>query len=227
MIKGMVASMSVTIKRLSNQSWFEIKAGDKIVHVDPAYVRGAKKENVAGDVADLILLTHSHMDHCDPKAVRAFSRGDTAIVGPASCAKKFHGRLKTVAPGDEINAGMVTVKATAAYNEGVIRQFLHSKGACVGYLITSGGQTVYHAGDTDFIPDMASLGPVDVALLPISGLVTMDIEEAVKTAVAIRPKIVVPMHQNRADPAAFKEKMASAAPDIKVVLMKAGDELAL
>jgi len=64
-----------------------------------------------------------------------------------------------------------------------------------------------------------------VALLPVSGLVTMNIEDAVKAAIAIGPKVVVPMHQNRANPTRFREKMISAAPGIKVVLMKAGDEL--
>jgi L-ascorbate metabolism protein UlaG (beta-lactamase superfamily) len=130
-----------------------------------------------------------------------------------------------MSPGDEIAIGEIRVRATAAYNRGAIRHLLHGKGACVGYLVTVGGMTIYHAGDTDFIPEMSSLGPVDVALLPVSGLVTMNIEDAVKAAIAIGPKVVVPMHQNRANPTRFREMMISAAPGIKVVLMKAGDEL--
>jgi L-ascorbate metabolism protein UlaG (beta-lactamase superfamily) len=197
------------------------------IHIDPAYVRGANKENVTGDKADVVLLTHAHMDHCDPNAVKDFSRSDAAIIGPASCAKKCPERFRAVSPGDEIACGPAKIKAVDAYTSGVIRHFFHGKGACVGYLISVEGKTVYHAGDTDLIPEMASLGPVDVALLPVSGRVTMDIDDAVKATLAIKPKIAVPMHQNRADPAVFKEKMASAAPAIKVVLMKAGDELSL
>ncbi len=217
--------MSVTIKRLSNQSWFEIKAGDRVAQIDPAYVRMAKRGAVPGDQADLILLTHAHMDHCDRRAVGDFCRDDTTIAGPSSCARTLHRNIHTMSPGDEIAIGEIRVRATAAYNRGVIRHLLHGKGACVGYLVTVGGMTIYHAGDTDFIPEMSSLGPVDVALLPISGLVTMNIEDAVKAAIAIGPKVIVPMHQNRANPTRFREKMISAAPGIKVVLMKAGDEL--
>ena len=217
--------MSVIIKRLSNQSWFEIKAGDRVAQIDPAYVRMAKRGAVPGDQADLILLTHAHMDHCDWRAVGDFCRDNTTIAGPSSCARKLRRNIHTMSPGDEITVGEIRVRATAAYNLGIIRHLLHAKGACVGYLVTVGGMTIYHAGDTDFIPEMSSLGPVDVALLPISGLVTMNIEDAVKAAIAIEPKVVVPMHQNRADPTRFREKMISAAPGIKVVLMKAGDEL--
>lgn len=53
------------------------------------------------------------------------------------------------------------------------------KGIGVGYLITMGGKTIYHAGYTDFIPEMMEFGDVDVALLPIGGTFTMDIQEAV------------------------------------------------
>jgi L-ascorbate metabolism protein UlaG (beta-lactamase superfamily) len=219
--------MSVTIRRLSNQSWFEIKAGDCVAHIDPAYVSVAKRGAVPGDKADLILLTHAHMDHCDRRAVEDFSHDNTMIAGPSSVARKLRRSIHTMSPDDEIAMGEIRVRATAAYNLGAIRHLLHRKSTCVGYLVTAGGMTIYHAGDTDFIPEMSSLGPVDVALLPISGMVTMNIEDAVKAAIAIGPKVVVPMHQNRADPTLFREKMISAAPGITVVLMKAGDELTI
>lgn len=218
-------AMSVTLKRLSDQSWFEIKAGDKIIHIDPAYMHGAKPGAVAGDKADLILLTHNHTDHCDSRAVADFSKADTRIIGPASCAKTLHKDITIIAPGQEISIGDITIKAVAAYTTGVLRRFLHKKGVCVGYLITAGGQTIYHAGDTDFIQEMSSFGPVDVALLPIGGLFTMAIDGAAQAAVAVKPKVAVPMHQLRKNPILFKEKLIVAAPGIIVVLMKAGEEL--
>ena len=181
-----------------------------------------KRGAVPGDQADLILLTHAHMDHCDRRAVGDFCRDNTTIAGPSSCARTLRRNIHTMSPGDEIAIGEIKVRAVAAYNQGLIRHLLHGKGACVGYLVTVGGMTIYHAGDTDFIPEMSSLGPVDVALLPISGLVTMNIEDAVKAAIAIGPKVVVPMHQNWVNPTRFKEMMISSAPGIKVVLMKAG-----
>ena len=52
---------------------------------------------------------------------------------------------------------------------------------------------VYHAGDTDFIPEMKDL-QVDVALLPVSGTYVMTADEAVQAARAIRPRAVIAMH---------------------------------
>ena len=84
------------------------------------------------------------------------------------------------------------------------------------------GKTIYHAGDTDFIPEMKELSDVDVALLPIGGTFTMDIQEAVEAAIAIKPKIVIPMHNFKADPKEFKDKV-EARSDIKVVPLKIGE----
>jgi L-ascorbate metabolism protein UlaG (beta-lactamase superfamily) len=55
------------------------------------------------------------------------------------------------------------------------------------------GTRVYHAGDTDFIPEMKNI-KCDVALLPVSGTYVMTAEEAAEAAAAINPKIAVPMH---------------------------------
>ena len=64
----------------------------------------------------------------------------------------------------------------------------------MGYLITlSDGTVIYHAGDTDFIPEMKSL-KVDIALLPVSGTYVMTADEAIQAANTFQPKIVIPMH---------------------------------
>jgi len=99
---------------------------------------------------------------------------------------------------------------------------VHHKGDCVGYLITLKGKTIYHAGDTDFIPEMKELRDIDVALLPIGGTFTMDIQEAVEAAIAINPYVVIPMHHLKANPQEFKKKV-EAKTNIKVVPLKIGE----
>jgi hypothetical protein len=64
---------------------------------------------------------------------------------------------------------------------------------------------------------------IDVALLPIGGTFTMDIQEAVEVAIAIKPKVVIPMHNFKADPQEFKDKV-EARSDIKVVPLKIGED---
>jgi L-ascorbate metabolism protein UlaG (beta-lactamase superfamily) len=78
-----------------------------------------------------------------------------------------------------------------SYN--VDKEFHPRSNEWLGFVITVDGVTIYHAGDSDFIPEMIDLG-VDVALLPVSGTYVMDADQAVKAAQAINPGLAVPMH---------------------------------
>ena len=92
----------------------------------------------------------------------------------------------------------VKFRAVHAYNVNKFRapgQPFHPKEyGGVGYVVELEGVSVYHAGDTDFIPEMRELGPVDVALLPVSGTYVMTAEEAAEAAKVISPRLAIPMH---------------------------------
>jgi L-ascorbate metabolism protein UlaG (beta-lactamase superfamily) len=113
-----------------------------------------------------------------------------------------------------------------AYNtpEGASTVKAHKRGECLGYLLTACGKTIYHAGDTDLIPEMASLGVVDVALLPIGGTYTMDASEAATAVGRIKPKLTVPMHHIDADPQDFAK---SVGKEFKVAVLSEGEALSL
>jgi L-ascorbate metabolism protein UlaG (beta-lactamase superfamily) len=94
----------------------------------------------------------------------------------------------------------------------------------VGYIIRAAGQTIYHSGDTDVIPEMDQAVGVDVALLPVSGTYVMTALEAVEAARRISPKLAIPMHWgtvvgSRAD----AEEFARAAPVEVEIPEKAGE----
>lgn len=55
------------------------------------------------------------------------------------------------------------------------------------------GVRIYHAGDTDVIPEMKKIR-TDIALLPVSGTYVMTAEEAAEAALAIKPALAIPMH---------------------------------
>jgi len=236
--------MSMTLKWFP-PAWIQIKTGDSISYIDPAYLRtyftkhthkiefskwpdpiDGLPEKLAK--ADVILLTHYHADHCKKVTVDRLRKKDTLIVGPERCIKKIGDEIRVVAPGEEISLGEIHIKATHAYNtrEGSSTQKVHHKGDGVGYLITANGQSIYHAGDTDFIPEMKQLGPIDVALLPIGGTYTMDIVEAADAAMAIKPAAVIPLHHLKADPQAFQKKLRSRS-GIKVLLPRIGETVQL
>jgi len=187
------------------QSSFRIKSGDTVIYIDPHRV-------TAGDTADLVLITHEHFDHMDPASIKAVEGPNTVIVANAPCARQLQGKVKArvvgIDEGQSLNEKGVQVRAVPGYND------IHRRGHNVGFVFGLGGLTIYHAGDTGHVPEMASLGPIDVALLPIGGTYTMDEKEAAEAVNDIRPKVAVPMHYGYAtggDPRKFASLVGKAA----------------
>ena len=222
-------------------SCFQIRTRSKTMYIDPAYLRTyfthyPKKiefsrwpDPIDGlpeelEKADIILLTHHHRDHCKSVTVNRLRRADTLVVAPKRCIKELGKDIELIEPEKEMTFGDIKIRPVDAYNteQGSSTRKVHHKGYGVGYLIRIGANTIYHAGDTDFIPEMREFGDVDIAFLPIGGTFTMDIGDAVKAAIAIKPKIVIPMHRSKADPQEFKKKV-EAMSHIKVVPLQIGE----
>ena len=147
-------------------------------------------------VADLILVTHDHGDHCSPADVKKVSGPKTVVIANPSAAAKLPG-ARVMHPGEKITVGEVTVEAVPAYNLTKFRSpgnpFHPQKAEHNGYIVTVGGERLYHAGDTDNIPEMSGF-KCDVALLPVSGTYVMTAEEAAEAARSIKLSVAVPMH---------------------------------
>ncbi|HCC68533.1 MAG TPA: Zn-dependent hydrolase [Nitrospiraceae bacterium] len=159
--------------------------GEKVIYIDPFKIK--KK-----DTADIILITHEHYDHCCLEGVKKIQGPKTVIVTTVDCAKKLSGNIKTIKPGDKVTVEDIEIEAVPAYNTN--KQFHTKDRGWVGYIIKTKGQRIYHAGDTDYIPEMETAISADIALLPVSGTYVMTAEEAVKAALAIKPKVAIPMH---------------------------------
>jgi L-ascorbate metabolism protein UlaG (beta-lactamase superfamily) len=211
--------MGLSVTWLGHAS-FQIKADGTNIYVDPY-------EGEYKDKADIVLATHSHSDHCDPSKIRRVQKDDTLTIAPKDCVSKIDGRTKTLKPGEKVTVGKITVEAVEAYNYKRFRspgKPFHPKGLGVGYLITLGDKTIYHAGDTDFIPEMRQLKNVHVALLPSGDKYTMDNAEAAEAALTISPEVVIPMHRWDTNPEVFRKKVESKS-KIKVVILKSGEQL--
>ncbi|MBS3084424.1 MBL fold metallo-hydrolase [Candidatus Pacearchaeota archaeon] len=169
----------------------------KIIYIDPFKIsEGLPK-------ADLILLTHGHYDHCSFEDIGKIIQEGTRIIMTADSQSKIARfqipiRMEVVSPGDEIDLGTVKVSAVPAYN---INKTFHTKEeGLVGYVIKTNDVIIYHAGDTDIIPEMQKLTGHNqpdkkfIALLPIGGRFTMSAEEAFEAAKIMKPAIVIPMH---------------------------------
>lgn len=169
---------------------FKIKNGDFVIYLDPYQIS-------SGEKANLILITHDHSDHKDDKSIEFLKKETTEILIGGENIKE----------GGKKQINNVKIKAVPAYN---LTKPFHPRGKGCGFILEIDGQRIYHAGDTDKIPEMAELGKIDVAMLPIGGTYTMNLQEAVEAIEIIKPKIVMPMHYNTlpkitADPEKFKE----------------------
>lgn len=174
---------------LKNLHWlghdgFRLDRPEGPIYFDPYQI-------AAGPAASLILVSHDHYDHCSPEDVAKVQGPDTVIVTEAQAAGKLSGQIKVMRPGDAQEAAGVRIQALPAYNTD--KQFHPQANGWLGFVLTVDGVTIYHAGDTDFIPEMKGL-KVDLALLPVSGVYVMDAEQAVQAALAIGPKVAIPMH---------------------------------
>jgi L-ascorbate metabolism protein UlaG (beta-lactamase superfamily) len=221
--------MTVTVRWITHAT-FQIKSDKENIYIDLYWrKKHAEKVSKPSEPATIILATHNHGDHCDLKAIEMVRTDETVVIAPKDCAKKVGGDVKSLEPDDELVIRDVKIKAVQAYNVKRFRkpgQPYHPKGYGVRYLITVEGKTIYHAGDTDVIPEMENLGDIDVALLPAGDTYTMDNADAADAALITKPKYAVPMHTWDKSTDEFKQKV-EAESDIKAMQLREGEEFTL
>ncbi|MHC4941934.1 MAG: MBL fold metallo-hydrolase [Planctomycetota bacterium] len=159
--------------------------GKVIIYIDPWKL----KEDAPK--ADIICISHDHFDHFSEPDVALIKHKKTTIFTTQSVADQLSGDVRILQPGESRKAQGVSVKGVHAYNKG--KSFHPKKNKHLGFLLTMDGFTIYHAGDTDLIPEMKKI-QADVALLPVSGTYVMTPEEASDAAALIKPKVAIPMH---------------------------------
>ena len=174
--------------------------GGKVIHVDPV---GQYADYGKLPKADLILITHEHRDHLDPKVVEMLRQPGTEIVLTQAAAGQVAGGL-VMANGEVKTVAGLTIEAVPAYNLVHKRENgepFHPKGQGNGYVITFGGKRVYVAGDTENTPEMKALKGIDIAFLPMNLPYTMTPEMVADAARAFKPQILYPYHFGKTDTA--------------------------
>jgi L-ascorbate metabolism protein UlaG (beta-lactamase superfamily) len=192
----------------------------RVIHVDPY---SALADYTTLPKADMILITHEHRDHLDPKALESIRTEKTILVLTQQCAAALNAGI-VMRNGDIQTIGGLKIEAVAAYNlihmrsEGVP---FHPKGVGNGYVITFGDKRVYVAGDTENIPEMKALKNIDVAFLPMNLPYTMTPEMVADAAKAFKPKILYPYHYGDTDTSKLLELMqATHEVEVRIRSMK-------
>ena len=169
----------------------------KVIYIDPYQIKDGSEK------ADLILITHSHYDHCSVADMDKIVKEGTKIVMTADCQSKITRfnvpiQMIIVEPDREFDFQGIKISTLPAYN--VDKHFHPKEEAWVGYVIKMNGAIIYHAGDTDLISEMQKLTGHSgsdkkfIALLPVGGRFTMTSEEAAEAAKMIKPSLAIPMH---------------------------------
>lgn len=181
------------------------------IYIDPFDLKEEEK-------ADLIFVTHEHYDHCSINDIKRLVKEDCVVVITEDCIAKLR-NFKTfpVLPGKKYEVKGIKFQTIPAYN---LNKAFHTLASnWVGYVIEVKGIKIYHAGDTDFVPEMKELKAIDIALVPVGGTYTMNAEEAAKAVNSFKPKVAIPMHYGKivgseSDAERFKELVKEARVEI-------------
>lgn len=182
-----------------------LEADGMVIYIDPYAGEGYDKQ------ADLILITHEHMDHNKTSLV---PQTDKTII-LRSKDMLVDGKYQTK------KIGNISIEAVPAYNKN------HKKEECVGYIVTVDGKACYFAGDTsttDAMKDFASRN-LDYAFLPMDGKYNMGPEEATECANMIKAKHTVPYHMTPGK--LFDEETARKLKTDSLLIVPAGTRIEL
>ncbi|AMM19233.1 hypothetical protein AX769_02660 [Frondihabitans sp. PAMC 28766] len=246
---------SLTITRITH-SCHLIEIGGQIILTDPwfsqrpLYNPGEPIAMMPEDLPhlDAVVISHEHYDHCDLDSFRRYRDKNVPMIvaGPVAEKARKAGftNVRALEAWETAQVGDLTINAAPG------KHGVHE----VTYVITSGGRSVYFAGDTLLIPELLTLtdrfGPLDVALLPVNGLhirmagnkqVVMNAEEAAELTSVLRPKLAVPQHyaftggrigdrlflKSDKNPALFVDAARRLVPDVPVKVIAPGEPLTI
>lgn len=201
-------------------------SGNRIYWIDPFDIYTNKK--ALTEKADIIFITHAHYDHCSLEDIQAIVKKDTMCIAPPDCLEKLAitGEKQPVEPNKSYTVKNFSFQTIPAYNINPARLQAHPRSNnWVGYIMTINGKKLYHAGDTDFTPEMKELTnqKLDIAMLPMGGKFTMDVNDAVEAANTIAAKYTIPMHYKRLLGDGYKEaeeKLKAGITNSQVVILE-------
>lgn len=224
--------MAVTLTWHGHACW-TVKNGDATLLIDPFL-----SDNPTADVGpddinpDYILISHGHFDHVGD-AVDIAKRTGAPVISTFEIVNYCQEQGAENGHGLNIGGGydfpFGRVQLTIAFHTSMLPDGSYG-GDAAGFLITTGGATIYDAADTALFSDMKLYGDmneIDVACIPIGDNFTMGPRDALQAVKFIHPKVVIPMHYNTFDLIAQDvdawARQVEDETDTHAVVLKPGD----
>ncbi len=184
--------------------------GSKTIYIDPWKIAGSPHD------ADVILISHNHYDHFSLFDIERLQNNKTLIFGPRSVINELQ-RGNPFKPGDKASGAHVRIVGIPAYNKK--SPFHPREKEWLGFLIRIDSKVIYYTGDTAIIPEMQLLPAIDVALIPVSGIHSLDPKLAIEACGLFRPKHAIPYHWgdilgSKADAEYFCDYVKSTSPHL-------------
>ncbi|MEI5675582.1 MULTISPECIES: MBL fold metallo-hydrolase [unclassified Nocardioides] len=151
--------------------------------------------------ADLVLVSHLHHDHLHVPTLRRMRPGATVLVprgGEGLIPPGYD--VRPVAPGEELTVAGATVRVLPATHDGRRHPGSRIRGPAIGFRVERSGVSCWYPGDTGPRDDLAAVGAVDLALVPVGGWGPtlgdehLDPEQAALAVAAVGARWAVPVH---------------------------------
>jgi L-ascorbate metabolism protein UlaG (beta-lactamase superfamily) len=160
---------------------------------------------------DLVLVSHNHYDHLQPSSLRLFADRATYVAPlgvpgqlrlPPEGGRKIH----ELDWWQSATIGDAEITCVPAQHFSARTLWDRNRTLWCGYVVRTGGVTVYFAGDSGYAPHFKAIGDrfpsIDVALLPIGAYeprwfmkpVHMNPDEAVRAHLDLRARRSIGMH---------------------------------
>ena len=176
---------------------YRLDTNNKIIYIDPFKL--VQKYHNKND-ADILCISHNHFDHLNIQDINNIINVNTKLICSQECTKILKenyskNEIIPLKPGESIDVENIKIEATRAYNTN--KEYHPKEDNKIGFVVHMDKLKIYHAGDTDLIPEMNDID-ADIALVPVSGTYVMNYEEAAKAINDhIKPKkMAIPMHYN-------------------------------
>ena len=188
----------------------------KEIEIDPVTKLGNKIINYGSmPKADYIFLTHEHGDHFDKEAIKQLTGGKTQLIANKRCAEML-GYGEIMVNGQTSMFNDIKVEAVPAYNNSEGRTQFHPKGCDNGYILNIDGLRIYIAGDTEDIPEMQNVKDIDIAFMPCNQPYTMTIDQLVKAAKTVKPKVLFPYHYGQTDVKGIPSQLKDSGIEVRI-----------